>query len=157
MTVTYRRAALRDIAPDTLYRVLWLRLRVFVVEQQAAYPELDGRDLEPDAELFWAEEGGEVVATLRLLHDPGRAGASAAARIGRVATDATARGRGIAAELMRRAVARAEERWPQHPIVLDAQQHLGDWYARFGFATSGEAFEEDGIPHIPMRRPALRP
>ena len=159
MSVEYRRGALRDLEPGTLYRIMWLRLRVFVVEQQAAYPELDGRDLEPDAELFWAEEGGAVVATLRLLHDAGSvavdgAGDGAVARIGRVATDASARGRGIAAELVRQAVARSEERWPRHPIVLDAQQHLGDWYARFGFVVSGEAFEEDGIPHVPMRRPA---
>ena len=140
MSVEYRCGALRDLEPGTLYRIMWLRLRVFVVEQQAAYPELDGRDLEPDAELFWAEEGGAVVATLRLLHDADSV--------------ACARGRGIAAELVRRAVARSEERWPRHPIVLDAQQHLGDWYARFGFVVSGEAFEEDGIPHVPMRRPA---
>jgi ElaA protein len=168
MTVDYRRAPLREIVPETLYRILWLRLTVFVVEQEAAYPELDGRDIEPDAELFWAEDDGEPVATLRVLHDDSDAGhgggdaggptrRDGVARIGRVATAEPARGRGIAAELMRRAVARCEERWPQHPIVLDAQQHLGDWYARFGFAISGAAFEEDGIPHIPMRRPAARP
>jgi ElaA protein len=154
MNVAYFRAPLADIAPETLYRILWLRLTVFVVEQRAAYPELDGRDLEADAELLWAQEGGEVVATLRLLHDDLDAGEDGAvARIGRVATAEDARGRGIAAELMRRAVARSEERWPRHPIVLDAQQHLGDWYARFGFVVDGVAFDEDGIPHVPMRRP----
>jgi ElaA protein len=148
MSVEYLSAPLREIAPETLYRILWLRVTVFVVEQEAAYPELDGRDLEPDAELLWAEDAGFVVATLRILHD------GEVARIGRVATAAAARGRGIAARLMERAVARCEERWPQHPIVLDAQQHLGPWYARFGFEVSGDPFSEDGIPHIPMRRPA---
>ncbi|MCC4909496.1 GNAT family N-acetyltransferase [Microbacterium sp. cx-59] len=148
MPVEYHRAPLREIAPETLYRILWLRVTVFVVEQEAAYPELDGRDLEPDAELLWAEDGAEVVATLRVLHD------GDVARIGRVATAASARGQGIAARLMERGVARCEERWPQHAIVLDAQQHLGPWYARFGFVISGEPFSEDGIPHVPMRRPA---
>ena len=146
MPVEYLRAPVREIAPETLYRILWLRVTVFVVEQEAAYPEIDGRDIEPDAELFWAEDDGTVLATLRVLHD------GDAARIGRVATAAEARGRGIAAALMERAVARCEERWPLHPIVLDAQQHLGPWYARFGFEVSGDAFSEDGIPHIPMRR-----
>ena len=146
MPVEYLRAPVREIAPETLYRILWLRVTVFVVEQEAAYPEIDGRDIEPDAELFWAEDDGAVLATLRVLHD------GDAARIGRVATTASARGRGIAAALMERAVVRCEERWPQHPIVLDAQQHLGPWYARFGFEVSGDAFSEDGIPHIPMRR-----
>ncbi|MEV8359831.1 GNAT family N-acetyltransferase [Microbacterium sp. NPDC076895] len=150
MPVTYHRAAAADIPSETLYRMLWLRLRVFVVEQRAAYPELDGRDIEPGAELMWASDGDEVLSTLRILRDP------AQMRIGRVATDAAARGRGIAAELMLLAVARCEEREPGLPIVLDAQSQLADWYARFGFAVSGPAFSEDDIPHVPMLRPALR-
>jgi len=37
----------------TLYALLRLRVDVFVVEQQCAYPELDGRDLEPRARHYW--------------------------------------------------------------------------------------------------------
>lgn len=148
-------ARLRDIDAETLYRMMWLRVAVFVVEQGAAYPELDGRDLEEETEHFWAsdEESGDVLATLRLLDD------GDAARIGRVATATSARGAGLAAELMRRAVARSTEKWPGRPIHLDAQAHLAAWYGRFGFDVSGPEFEEDGIPHVPMTRApgALRP
>ena len=45
------------------------------------------------------------------------------------------------------------------PVVLDAQSHLIDWYAGFGFVVDGaEYVDEDGIPHTPMRRipPAAR-
>lgn len=150
MTLAFHRAALRDIPAETLYRLLWLRVAVFVVEQEAAYPELDGRDIEPGAELLWAEEDGDVLATLRLLAD----GEAGPARIGRVATAPPARGRGLAADLMRMAVDRAGERWPGRDIVLDAQEHLAGWYARFGFAISGPGFVEDDIPHVPMRRAA---
>ncbi|MCX6502930.1 MAG: GNAT family N-acetyltransferase [Microbacterium sp.] len=146
--ITSHRESLPDIAPQTLYRLLKLRVDVFVVEQAAAYPELDGRDDEPDTEHFWVEEEGEILATLRLLRDPD------AARIGRVATAVSARGRGLAAELMRQAVKRAAERWPQHPIDLDAQAHLAPWYGRFGFVVNGREFVEDDIPHLPMRRAA---
>lgn len=142
-------ARLTDVPAETLYRLLWLRVSVFVVEQAAAYPELDGRDLEPDTELFWIEDDGRVLATLRLLRD-----ASGNARVGRVATAADARGRGLSAQLMRAAVERAGERWPGAAIDLDAQKHLADWYGRFGFAISGAEFSEDDIPHVPMRRPA---
>jgi ElaA protein len=142
----YRLAPVASIDPLALYRILWLRVSVFVVEQEAAYPEIDGRDIEPGAELMWAEDDGEVVSTLRLLSE------TDAMRIGRVATAPSARGRGVAAELMRRAVARCEERAPETPIVLDAQAQLELWYARFGFVVSGEPFTEDGIPHLPMRR-----
>lgn len=136
------------IPPLTLYRILLLRVTVFVVEQQAAYPEIDGRDIEPDAELMWAGDGDDVLATLRLLREP------ANTRIGRVATAAAARGRGIAADLMRSAVAYLDAEAPGLPILLDAQQHLAEWYGRFGFVVSGDAFAEDGIPHVPMRREA---
>jgi ElaA protein len=146
--LVWHRAAVADIDPVTLYRILELRVAVFVVEQAAAYPELDGRDVEDDAELLWVERGGQILATLRILRDPD------ATRIGRVATAPSARGEGLAADLMRMAVERLVGRWPDLPIDLDAQEHLADWYARFGFRISGPGFVEDDIPHVPMRRDA---
>lgn len=149
MTATYsvRRAEVREMDPVVLYRLLQMRLDVFVVEQSAAYADIDGRDAEPGAELMWAEEDGEILATLRILRDPG------ASRIGRVATARSARGRGIAADLMRRAVDRCLDLRPTEPILLDAQSHLVDWYGRFGFVAEGEPYVEDAIPHLRMRRP----
>lgn len=38
--------------------------------------------------------------------------------------------------------------------VLDAQLHAQSLYARHGYLPEGEPFEEDGIMHIRMRRPA---
>lgn len=137
-------AALADLDPVTLYALLALRVEVFVVEQRCAYAELDGRDLEPGARQLWIEQDGRVVATLRLLVDP-----DGALRIGRVATAAAARGRGLAAALLERSLALAGDR----TVVLDAQAHLAGWYAGFGFERDGADFVEDGIEHTPMRRP----
>lgn len=134
-------AAVSELDPVTLYRILRLRTDVFVVEQQCPYPELDGRDLEPDARQLWIEDAGEVVATLRLLRDP-----DGVARIGRVATAVQSRGAGLAAVLMRRAMELAAG-----TVVLDAQAYLEGWYARFGFVRAGEEYLEDGIAHVPMR------
>ena len=141
-------AALDDVPPRVLYELLKLRVDVFVVEQECAYPELDGRDLEPGALLLWAQDAaGRVLGTLRLLREPGD---REHARIGRVATAREARGLGVAADLMRRALELAG----QAEVVLDAQAHLEGWYGRFGFVVDGPAFDEDGIPHVPMRREA---
>lgn len=134
--------------PVVLYRLLHLRNAVFVVEQGAAYDDIDGRDVEPGAELLWAEEDGAVLATLRILREPD------ALRIGRVATAAAARGRGVGADLMRLAVERCRRLDPAAPVVLGAQEHLAGWYGRFGFAVDGPGWVEDGIPHLPMRLPA---
>ncbi|CAA9422926.1 MAG: N-acetyltransferase ElaA [uncultured Quadrisphaera sp.] len=123
---------------------------VFVVEQACPYPELDGRDLEDATEHRWvAGPAGEPVgAYLRVLLDPG-----GERRIGRVVTAPGARGRGLSGLLVAAAV--ADHGGPGGaPLVLDAQAHLERWYARHGFAASGPAFVEDGIPHVPMRRPA---
>lgn len=142
--VTVHDAPLAELDPGTVYAILALRSAVFVVEQDCVYLDPDGRDLEPDARQLWAENAGAVVATLRLLRDPGPV-----ARIGRVVTAASARGGGVAATLVRRAI---ELAGPVE-IVLDAQSHLAGWYARLGFAVDGPEFVEDGIPHVPMRRP----
>lgn len=140
-------APVAELLPRTLYEILALRSAVFVVEQDCVYLDPDGRDLEPDARQLWTERDGTVVATLRLLCEPDRS-----ARIGRVVTAATARGGGVAAELVRRAVELAGP----VDIVLDAQSHLAGWYERLGFAVDGPEFVEDGIPHVPMRRPIAR-
>jgi ElaA protein len=143
--VIIRDAPVAAIEPSTLYRVLALRVDVFVVEQACVYRELDGRDLEASARLVWAEQDGAVLATLRLLVE-----ADGTARIGRVATAVSARGQGLAARLMTRTL----ELCAGREVVLDAQANLAGWYARFEFERHGADFVEDGIAHTPMRRPA---
>lgn len=148
MPFTISVSPLAGIPATTLYRMLWLRVQVFVVEQRAAYAELDGRDIEPGSMHVWAQDGDDVLGTLRLLDEGDRW------RIGRVVTSADARGRGVGAQLMERAVNECGARDASRGIVLDAQEHLADWYGRFGFRVDGEQFVEDAIPHVPMRRPS---
>jgi ElaA protein len=144
-----------ELSLAAAYPILKLRVDVFVVEQVCPYPELDGRDLEPDALWYWATGSGSgsgsgsgrgdtVIATLRVLTD-----ADGAARIGRVATDAGARSSGAASDLMRAALA---DLGPRRAVRLDAQAYLEQWYARFGFVRCGPEFIEDGIAHVPMSR-----
>ncbi len=133
-----------DLDAVTLYGLLRLRVDVFVVEQACAYPELDGRDLEPATRHLWTADTAGPTAYIRLLDDGG------SARIGRVCTRFDARGAGLAAHLMRSALDLCAGR----DVVLNAQSHLAGWYARFDFGADGPAFVEDGIPHTPMRRSA---
>jgi len=139
-----RRAHFADLTPFEVYALCRLRVDVFVVEQECPYPELDGRDVEPSTVHVWVESGGQVAATIRVLDD----GATRA--IGRVATAAPFRGRGLAARLMYEGIALCEG-WP---ITLGAQAHLQGWYEQFGFRLSGPGYVEDGIPHVPMLRTA---
>jgi ElaA protein len=139
-----RDAATEDLDARTLYGILALRSAVFVVEQNCVYLDPDGRDLEPSARQLWIERDGVVAATLRLLLDRENAGP---ARIGRVATAMDARGHGLAARLVRRAIELAGNR----EVVMGAQAYLENWYAGLGFVRDGDDYDEDGIPHLPMR------
>ena len=129
----------------TAYDVWRLRQQVFVVEQDCPYPDLDGRDLEPTTRhVVLFDEGDVVVGTLRVLDDGDWA------RIGRVVVAPPARGRGMAAVLMDEAMALCGDR----EVRLDAQTGLTGFYEGYGFEVTGPEFDEDGVMHVPMRRPA---
>jgi ElaA protein len=146
MTTIYNES-FADLETKTLYALLKLRVDVFVVEQEVAYPELDGRDTEPGTRHIWLTSGDpqKPLAYLRLLAEP-----DGSMRIGRVVTAPEARGAGLA----KRLVAAALEVDPSAPTVLDAQSHLVGFYRKLGFHPAGDEYVEDGIPHVPMRRPA---
>ena len=91
MSATLHEAPAPALPPATLYAILRLRSEVFVVEQECAYLDLDGRDLEDRAIQLWAERDGRIIATLRLLWDE-----PDVARIGRVVTSPDARSGGHA-------------------------------------------------------------
>jgi ElaA protein len=154
--------AFDELDPATLYAILRLRVDVFVVEQACPYPELDGRDVEPETRHLWLgpPPRGQAASTgsvgdpapprsyLRILTE-----SDGTARIGRVCTAVDARGLGLS----RRLVAAALKRIGDRACVLDAQSHLIDFYLSLGFAVSGPEFVEDGIPHVPMRKGSPTP
>ena len=135
-----------ELGLHTAYDVWRLRQRVFVVEQGSPYPDLDGRDREPDTRhlLLRDSDSDELVGYARVLDD------GDAVRIGRVVVAREHRGRGLADELMQMAMTLVGDR----PARLDAQTDLAGWYASYGFAASGPEFIEGGVAHLPMARPA---
>ncbi|GGL06573.1 GNAT family N-acetyltransferase [Mangrovihabitans endophyticus] len=144
-----RAASFGDLDAATVYAIMKLRCDVFVVEQKCYYADLDGRDTEPGTRHVWLTRDAQIAAYLRILDldTPG------AARIGRVVTAPAARGSGLAGRLMTHALTVIGER----PSRLSAQAHLTGFYARFGYTAEGPEYLEDGIPHVPMTRPAQLP
>ena len=131
--------------PLTAYSLWKLRQDVFVVEQEAAYADLDGLDLAPETRhVVMEDDDGVVLGCARVLDEGARW------RIGRVALHRTVRGRGWAHQVLQAAL----QVCPDRDIVLDAQAPLAEWYAGYGFEVDGEEFLEDGIPHLPMVRRA---
>ncbi|GAA1605647.1 GNAT family N-acetyltransferase [Actinoplanes couchii] len=143
-----RVASFRDLDTTTLYEILKLRSEVFVVEQECAYLDPDGRDSEPGTRHLWFERDGKIRAYLRILSD-----AEGVERIGRVVTAAEARGAGLGARLLTEAITVIGNR----PSILDAQAHLSGFYGKFGYVVNGAEYVEDGIPHVPMIRAGATP
>ncbi|HET6286242.1 MAG TPA: GNAT family N-acetyltransferase [Amycolatopsis sp.] len=137
-----------EITAAQLHGILRLRVDVFVVEQDCAYHEIDGRDLLPGTRHLWIGGSVAVDSYLRVLQDAG-----GTFRIGRVCTAVRSRGKGLAGRLMETALAGIGDA----PCVLDAQTYAKDFYAKYGFVVEGDEFLEDGIPHLTMwRREAPR-
>ncbi|PWV85516.1 ElaA protein [Prauserella marina] len=140
-----------ELTPAELYALLRLRVDVFVVEQNCPYPELDGKDLLPTTQHIWESSvTGEVTGCLRVLGPLSEA--QPVWRIGRVCTADSARGTGLGGRLMEAALAFAGD----VECVLDAQTYAEGFYSRHGFVREGAEFEEDGIPHVTMRRTPSR-
>lgn len=146
MSLVVHRSWSRDLDTATFYRILALRVEVFVVEQACPYLDLDGRDLEPSTRLLWVTDGEAIVATARLLED--FVDGAESYRIGRVCTARSSRGQGLADRLLTAAIAEAGA----HPIRLEAQEYALKLYEGHGFVPEGDEYLEDGIPHVPMLR-----
>ncbi|SMY12604.1 GNAT family N-acetyltransferase [Brevibacterium jeotgali] len=153
-----------------LYGILQLRSRVFVVEQESLYLDLDGLDLLPGTLHLMLPAPGEVLRPAKDSHggasglsaeprgyarilpdgyEDGPAARPGARSIGRVVTSPEARGRGLGRLLLQEAV----RLFGQKDLTLNAQSHLDGYYGSCGFSVSGPEFLEDGILHVPMHRP----
>jgi len=130
------------MTPDTLYALLKLRMDIFVVEQECAYPELDDQDQQA-THLIVRNESGQIVGCLRIYNHPTKGLA-----IGRVAVHRTHRSVGLAKQMMEKAMDYLQEK---ATIYLQAQAHLEGFYGSFGFETVSEPYLEDDIPHVDMQ------
>lgn len=142
--------AYRELSIDTLYDIMVARQEVFIIEQRCPYLDADGIDRHSH-HLIGRGDDGKVAAYLRVVHPGAR---YAEPSIGRVLTSPVARGTGAGAALLREGIRRTLELYPGAAIRIAAQRYLLDFYGRFGFVSTGYDFDEDGIPHTEMLRPA---
>ena len=123
---------------------LALRYEVFCLEQGVSLAEeRDGLDGEALHLVVVAD--GEVVGTCRLLAE------GPEVKLGRMAVASGHRGRGLAAELLVEAEARARELGAQR-IALAAQLSARALYERAGYALYGDMFLDAGIEHVMMAK-----
>jgi ElaA protein len=135
-----------ELTTNEFHDIIALRLKAFVVEQNCAYLELDGKD-KKSYHVICRDGFGDVVATARIL-PPGLSYDEVA--IGRVVIDESIRGKGIGHELMEQSMQYAEEEFGKVPIRISAQKHLETYYNKHQFFNTGKEYLEDNIPHVEM-------
>lgn len=151
--IEWQWSSFADLTVAQLYEMLALRQQVFVLEQTCLYPDIDGLDPGAHHLLGWHTVDGRRVlaATLRCLAPGAKYDEMS---LGRVVTSPAARGTGLGRELVAEGIAHAERQHPGHAIRIGAQAHLERFYGSFGFVTVSAPYDEDGIMHVDMLRPA---
>lgn len=151
MDITWRDKHHQELTTTELYALLALRCAVFVVEQQCAYLDVDGLDLQGDNRHLLGVHNNQLVAYARLLAPDD---AASPVKIGRVIVSDSVRGARLGNRLMTEALASCQQHWPGRDLFLSAQAHLQAFYRQHGFEPIGETYLEDGIPHIDMQKAA---
>lgn len=136
-----------ELTLQELYDLLQLRSEVFVVEQDCVYQDLDGKDT--NALHILGYNQNELVAYTRIFA-PGEYFKEAS--IGRVVVKASARQYGYGKDIMKASIKAIYDHYGDISIHLSAQTYLKKFYRELGFNETGDAYLEDGIPHIGMLR-----
>ena len=134
-----------SISKDELYDVLSLRQRVFIIEQDCLYEDLDYSDQDANHLLLYKDNkliGYSRVFSPGIKYD--------AASIGRIVTDLDYRGRGYGKIITQESIQFLKNNFPESDISISAQYRLVDFYENLGFETEGNVYLEDDIEHIKM-------
>ncbi|MCL1830964.1 MAG: GNAT family N-acetyltransferase [Oscillospiraceae bacterium] len=134
-----------QLIPKDLYGILKLRSDVFIVEQECAYDDIDGNDLQALHLIIRDEDS--IAACCRIL-SPGVTFPTYA--IGRLATEKDHRNRGYARRLMNTAIEYITEQFNPKSIMISGQAYLVGFYSGLGFKVVSELYLEDDIPHYDM-------
>ncbi len=145
-TLTWLIDGFEELDIHKLYNILQLRAAVFVVEQNAAYLDLDYKDQK--ALHVQGYLGDKLVAYCRLFK---RGDYFEEACIGRVVVASDYRMYGYGHLLMDKAIELEKSLLGETKITISAQLYLKQFYESHGFVQTSDTYQEDGIPHIQMK------
>ncbi|KRN99881.1 GNAT family N-acetyltransferase [Companilactobacillus kimchiensis] len=134
-----------ELTTKELFEILYLRTKIFVVDQKRIYQEVDKHDLE-SIHVFKMIDG-KIAAYARIFNQNGNV------TFGRVVTDSKYRGQGLGKELMEHVLAVIKTDFAKKEIEIEAQVQVQDFYKKFNFKTEGETFLFNHTPHIKMTHP----
>ncbi|MCW9018345.1 MAG: GNAT family N-acetyltransferase, partial [Kangiellaceae bacterium] len=146
MAIEWHLKSFDELSNSELYQILRMRVDVFVVEQDCPYSDLDGKDNKLGVLHFFGVDSGQandenIVAYLRIL--PPDVSYPDMPSMGRVVTSSLARGTGVGHQMLEKAVAVLDKKWPDKTCHISAQSHLQGYYNQQNFFAVGEEYLED--------------
>lgn len=148
MELSWKQKTFSELTTEELYRILQLRINVFINEQQCFYPELDDKDYH--CNHLWAEIDDEIIVYARLVP----AGLSyPEPAIGRIVTNPAFRGLEYGKLLLNKSITCIYEKYGNTAIQIGAQTYLKKFYESFGFEQVSDEYLDYGILHIDMIKP----
>lgn len=137
----------QQLTTELLYQIMVLRQEVFIVEQDCPYLDADGKD-QSSHHILGIDGQGVLHSYARLV--PRGVSYDKYNSIGRVITSSSYRGTGEGITLMKESIKWIKALYPNEPTKISAQVYAIPFYTKLGFATFGEEYLEDDIPHIAM-------
>lgn len=132
-----------NLNASQLHSIYCLRSKVFIVEQNCVYNDVDAIDLISFHLLI--EQQNALIAYCRIYKIEN------CFHIGRVVVDFNFRKNGIGKKLMQNAIEFCKNHNSKLSIEISAQHYLIKFYNNLGFKEQGSVYLEDGIPHVKMK------
>lgn len=133
-----------DLTPLELLTIMQERTKVFVVEQNCAYQEIDDADF--NAKHVYLKSDNHLLAYTRIIADDD----NNYMRFGRVLVPMPYRKNSYGRQIVSATIAEINRLYPDKMIKIGAQNYLRQFYESFGFKAISDVYLEDNIPHIDM-------
>mgnify|MGYP001612847620 FL=1 len=132
-----------ELSPYQVARLYALRYNVFVREQKSIYDEHDGKDFQ--AKHLFVEEGDGIIAYARICREQ-----EGIVSIGRIVVDQRYRKQKLGEKIVGSAIEQTRLMPGVKKINIGAQLYLQKFYESFGFVTTSEPYDDEGVMHINM-------
>lgn len=126
----------QELSNFELTKIFEERVRVFVVEQECPYQEID--------EHVILKNEHNIVAYTRIIGEQNKIS------FGRVLVSKNYHGNNYGRQILDETIKYIKEHSNKEKINISAQTYLKSFYESFGFVKTSEMYLEDGIPHIDM-------
>lgn len=125
-------------------RLVEERIKVFVVEQDCAYQEVDQDDYHA-AHLMLFDDVDQLVGYTRIYRR-----SDGKVTFGRVLVPMQYRKNHYGRQLVEQTIKATHRLFPGEAIQIQAQAYLQKFYESLGFQPVSDVYPEDGIPHLDM-------